>query len=77
MPEMEDLMEPWPAPFEEALASVLLPTAEIDLGFNDFAHVICALLEIPVRGNLIESIHHLFTLYSSFAGNDFFAAAAN
>jgi intraflagellar transport protein 46 len=77
MPEMEDLMEPWPAQLEEALASVLLPTAEIDLGFDEFARVICALLEIPVRGNLIESIHHLFTLYSSFTRNDYFAAGAD
>jgi intraflagellar transport protein 46 len=77
MPEMEDLMELWPGQFEEALASVLLPTADIDLSFDEFARVICALLEIPVRGNIIESIHHLFTLYSSFAGNDFFAAVAN
>jgi intraflagellar transport protein 46 len=76
MPEMEELMELWPAPFEEALASVVLPTGDIDLSFEDFARVICALLEIPVRGSLIESLHHLFTLYSSFAGNDFFAAAA-
>jgi intraflagellar transport protein 46 len=77
MPEMEDLMEPWPAQLEEALASVLLPTADIDLGFDEFARVICALLEIPVRGNLIESIHHLFTLYSSFTRNDYFAAGAD
>jgi intraflagellar transport protein 46 len=77
MPEMEDPMERWPAQFEEALASVVLPTAEIDLPFDDFATVICALLEIPVSGDLIEFIHHLFTLSSSFIGNGFFAAAAD
>jgi intraflagellar transport protein 46 len=77
MPEMEDLMELWPALFEEALSSVLLPTGDIDLSFDEFAKVVCALLEIPVRGNIIESIHHLFTLYSSFVGNVFFAASTN
>jgi intraflagellar transport protein 46 len=76
MPETEDLMEPWPPQFEEVLASLLLPTADIDLSFDDYAKVVCALLEIPVRGNLIESLHHFFTLWSSFAGNDYFNAAA-
>jgi intraflagellar transport protein 46 len=76
MPELEDLMELWPPQFEEALAAVLLPTADIDLSFDEYAKVICALLEIPVKANLIESLHHLFALYSSFAGNDYFNAVA-
>jgi intraflagellar transport protein 46 len=77
MPEAEDLMELWPPQMEEAIASVLLPTADIDLSFDDYSRVVCALLEIPVKGNIIESLHHLFSLYSSFAGNVYFNAAPN
>lgn len=72
MPEMEELMEPFSPKFEETLKSLVLPTSEIDLGFDEYARVICALLEIPVNGNIIESLHHLFSLYSAFAGNTYF-----
>jgi intraflagellar transport protein 46 len=77
MPEVEDLMDLWPPQMEEAIASLPLPTTDIDLGFDDYSRVICALLEIPVKGNIIESLHHLFTLYSSFAGNVYFNAGPN
>ena len=72
MPELEQLMEPWPEEFEETLNAVPLPSAEMDLSFEDYAKVICSLLEIPVRGNLIESLHHLFSLYAQFEGNQYF-----
>lgn len=72
MPELEQLMEPWPEEFEETLKSVPLPSAEMDLSFEDYAKVICSLLEIPVHGNIIESLHHLFSLYAQFEGNQYF-----
>lgn len=72
MPELEQLMEPWPEEFEETLNAVPLPSAEMDLSFEDYAKVICSLLEIPVRGNIIESLHHLFSLYAQFEGNQYF-----
>ena len=74
MPEMEALMEPWPDKFEDALKSLMIPSSELDLSFDDYAKVICAILEIPVRGNIIESLHHLFSLYSEFEGNQHFQA---
>jgi intraflagellar transport protein 46 len=67
MPEMEELMEPWTPKFEEVLGAIPLPADDLDLEFDEYARVICALLEIPVKGNIIESLHHLFTLYSTFA----------
>lgn len=72
MPELEDLMEPWPDEFENVLKSVVLPSAEMDISLEEYAKIICALLEIPVRGNLIESLHVLFSLYAQFEGNQYF-----
>ncbi|OHS92871.1 intraflagellar transport protein [Tritrichomonas foetus] len=72
MPELEQLMEPWPEEFEETLNSVPLPSADMDLSFEDYAKVICSLLEIPVHGNIVESLHHLFSLYAQFEGNQYF-----
>ncbi|OHT06844.1 hypothetical protein TRFO_25095 [Tritrichomonas foetus] len=72
MPELEQLMEPWPEEFEETLNSVPLPTAEMDLSFEEYAKIICSLLEIPVKNNIVESLHHLFALYAQFEGNQYF-----
>ena len=74
MPELEALMDPWPEKFEGALQSLIVPSCELDLSFEDYARVVCAILEIPVRGNIIESLHHLFSLYSEFASNQHFMA---
>ena len=72
MPEMEELMEPFSPKFEETLNALVLPSCEIDLSFDDYARVVCALLDIPVSNNLVESLHHLFSLYVSFSGNTYF-----
>lgn len=72
MPEMEDLMEPFSEKFEDVLNALVLPSCQIDLSFEEYAKVMCVLLDIPVRGNLVESLHHMFTLYCSFAGNTYF-----
>lgn len=72
MPEMEELMEPWDDKFEETLKSCLLPTAELNISLEEYARIICALLGIPVRGNIIESLHHLFSLYAEFEANHYF-----
>lgn len=72
MPELEELMEVWPPKFEDTLKSLPLPTADIDLSVSDFAKMTCALLEIPVKSNIIESLHHLFSLYAQFEGNQYF-----
>lgn len=72
MPEMEELMEPWDDKFEDTLKSCLLPTAELDISLEEYARIICALLGIPVKGNIIESLHHLFSLYAEFEANHYF-----
>jgi intraflagellar transport protein 46 len=72
MPETESLMEPWPDKFEEVLRALVLPGQDLDLSFDEYARVICSLLDIPVRGNIIESLHCLFNLYSQFEGNQYF-----
>ena len=72
MPELEDLMEPWPDEFENVLRSCFLPSADMDISLEEYARIICAILEIPVHGNLIESLHVLFSLYAQFEGNQYF-----
>ncbi|OHS99925.1 hypothetical protein TRFO_33572 [Tritrichomonas foetus] len=72
MPELEDLMELWPDELESALRSLPLPSAEMDLTVEEYVKVICAILEIPIKGNMVESLHVLFSLFAQFEGNQYF-----
>jgi intraflagellar transport protein 46 len=66
MPDLEELMQVWPDDMDAALASLPLPTADMDLSLDEYTKVICAMLDIPVKGNLVESLHVLFSLYQMF-----------
>jgi len=51
-----------------------LPSQELDIELEDYAKLVCVLLDIPVfetspEKNLIESLHLLFTLYAEFVNN--------
>lgn len=72
MPDIEHLMQVWPDSLEEMLKTVKLPPPAIDLEVQDYARVLCALFDIPVRQNVTESLHVLFTLYSAFINNQHF-----
>merc|ERR1712216_1116017 len=72
MPDIEQLMQVWPAEFEQMLQTVKLPTAELDVDLQTYARLICCIMDIPVYNNIIESLHVLFTLYSEFKNNQHF-----
>jgi intraflagellar transport protein 46 len=74
MPDLEDLMQEWPPDMAEALAALPLPTTDMDLTLEEYSRVICAMLDIPVKGNLIESLHVLFTLFQQFRECGYFRA---
>uniref|UniRef100_A0A7S4FCA5 Intraflagellar transport protein 46 homolog n=1 Tax=Chrysotila carterae TaxID=13221 RepID=A0A7S4FCA5_CHRCT len=69
MPDVEALMQIWPAKFEELLESARLPDAELGLELGDLVRVMCGILDIPVYSSLTESLHVMFTLYSDFKAN--------
>ena len=37
-----------------------------------YVRIICAILDIPVHANIVESLHVLFTLFSDFKSNQHF-----
>mmetsp|Transcript_11079 Transcript_11079/g.28820 ORF Transcript_11079/g.28820 Transcript_11079/m.28820 type:complete len:502 (+) Transcript_11079:65-1570(+) len=69
MPDVEELMQIWPAEFEEMLDEVKLPTADIDMPLAEYAKLVCAMLDIPVHTTVMEPLHLLFTLFSDFKAN--------
>eukprot|EP01061_Rhynchopus_euleeides_P004394 TRINITY_DN1363_c0_g1_i4.p1 TRINITY_DN1363_c0_g1~~TRINITY_DN1363_c0_g1_i4.p1 ORF type:complete len:518 (+),score=269.60 TRINITY_DN1363_c0_g1_i4:142-1695(+) len=77
MPDLETLLQVWPAEFEDLLSRDLtLPPATIDLDVIQYVRVVCALLDIPCYTNLVESVHVLLSLYSEFKANPHFQGGA-
>ncbi|XP_037082932.1 intraflagellar transport protein 46 homolog isoform X2 [Pollicipes pollicipes] len=66
MPDIDFLMQEWPAEFEEVLSSTHLPTADLDCDLATYVEIICSIMDIPVYKSKIQSLHVLFTLYSAF-----------
>lgn len=44
MPDIESLMQEWPAEFEEMLKQVNLPSAELDCDLSEYVDIICGKL---------------------------------
>ncbi|XP_062894243.1 intraflagellar transport protein 46 homolog isoform X2 [Mobula hypostoma] len=76
MPDIESLMQEWPPEFEELLGKVSLPTAEMKCDLPQYIDMICAILDIPIYKDHIQSLHVLFTLYSEFKNSQHFKAFA-
>merc|ERR1712159_315449 len=74
MPDIETLMQVWPAEFEEFLKEASLPSGNIDLTIQEYASVLCALLDVPIHGSTVQSLHVIFTLYAEFKANQHFQA---
>ncbi|KAL1475321.1 hypothetical protein MTO96_037379 [Rhipicephalus appendiculatus] len=75
MPDVESLMQEWPPDFEEMLAEVQVPTAELECSLEEYATMACLLMDIPVyKGKLIQSLHVLFSLFTAFKNSQHFGA---
>mmetsp|Transcript_29740 Transcript_29740/g.35079 ORF Transcript_29740/g.35079 Transcript_29740/m.35079 type:complete len:312 (+) Transcript_29740:2802-3737(+) len=74
MPDVDSLMQEWPPEFEDILKQVSLPDPELSLSTEEYAKIICAMVDVPVYENIIESLHVVFSLYTAFKENPHFAA---
>lgn len=73
MPDIEQLMQEWPAEFEELLSKIELPSAEMNCDLQKFVDTICSILDIPVyKGNRVQSLHVLFSLFMEFKNSQHF-----
>merc|ERR1712007_162786 len=78
MPDIEQLMQVWPAEFEEYLQQNPLPDmTDLDLDLPAYIRIMAAILDIPVNQQLTETLHVMFTLYSEFKSNQHFAQSNN
>jgi intraflagellar transport protein 46 len=49
-----------------SFVQIPLPPPDLNVSLADYAKICCALLDIPVHGNVIESLHVMFSLYTEF-----------
>ena len=77
MPDLEVLMQAWPAEVEAVMRQVGCDVVGLDVGVKEMARLACAMMDIPVYGDdsLHESLHLLFSLYHTFNNNAHFQQA--
>ncbi|KAG9395307.1 Intraflagellar transport complex B protein 46 [Carpediemonas membranifera] len=78
MPDIDDLMQIWPAEFEEILKTSTLPGPDIELSLSEYLEVVATLLDVPFeRGQEREVLHLLFTLFHEVNTNEHYVAQGN
>ena len=72
MPDVESLMQEWEADVEQALKDHGTPGADLACDLPDYVDVLCSMLDIPVYGSRIHSLHVLFSLFMEFRDSQHF-----
>ncbi|XP_062301196.1 intraflagellar transport protein 46 homolog isoform X2 [Scomber scombrus] len=72
MPDIDSLMQEWPAELEELLGRLQLPPARLHCSLQEYCDSICSLLDIPVYSSRVQSLHLLFNLYLEFRDSQHF-----
>ncbi|XP_072232801.1 intraflagellar transport protein 46 homolog [Leuresthes tenuis] len=76
MPDIDSLMQEWPAELEEQLGRLQLPPARLGCSLPQYVDIVCALLDIPVYGSRVQALHLLFSLYLEFRDSQHFTRRA-
>ncbi|XP_056224942.1 intraflagellar transport protein 46 homolog isoform X1 [Seriola aureovittata] len=77
MPDIDSLMQEWPSELEELLGRLQLPAARLHCDLTQYTDVLCSLLDVPVYGSRIQSLHLLFSLYLEFRDSQHFTRRAH
>lgn len=74
MPDIEQLMQVWMAEFEEYLQHNPLPEfSDLPIDLPSLIKIMASILDVPVNGQMTETLHVIFTLYSEFKTNQHFS----
>lgn len=74
MPDIEQLMQVWPAEFEEFLQDNPLPgLADLELDLVSYIKLVASILDVPVYNQVTDTLHVIFTLFSEFKSNQHFS----
>lgn len=63
MPDIDELLQEWPEEFENSIKVHNIPNPKFGGTLCQYINIICAIFDIPIYKNKIESLHVLFSLY--------------
>ncbi|KAB0802669.1 hypothetical protein PPYR_04855 [Photinus pyralis] len=63
MPDVDDLLQEWPEQFETSLKQYSIPNPKFGGSLSEYINILCAIFDIPIYKNKIESLHVLFSLF--------------
>ncbi|KAF5270439.1 hypothetical protein FQR65_LT05627 [Abscondita terminalis] len=63
MPDIDELLQEWPEEFENSIKVHNIPNPKFGGTLSQYINIICAVFDIPIYKNKIESLHVLFSLY--------------
>ncbi|KAF7231692.1 intraflagellar transport protein 46-like protein [Nothobranchius furzeri] len=76
VPDIDSLMQEWPAELEELLGRLQLPSARLACSLSQYVDIVCCLLDIPIYSSRIQSLHLLLSLYLEFRDSQHFTRRA-
>ncbi|KAJ9588361.1 hypothetical protein L9F63_018287 [Diploptera punctata] len=74
MPDVDNLMQEWPADVEQQLKETGLPLADLDCDLPQYVDIVCNVFDIPVYESRIQSLHVLFMLYSAVKNSQYLSS---
>ena len=69
-PTMDSLMQVWPEELEPLVRNLRKPGTDLDMPTPVLAKALCALLDIPFHGDIIDSLHCMFMLFLEMKNNE-------
>ncbi|KAL1490290.1 hypothetical protein ABEB36_013007 [Hypothenemus hampei] len=77
MPDIDDLMQQWPDDLELKYKREGFPKPKENQSLSDYVNTVCEYFGIPIAKNQIESLHHLFCLYTAVKQSQVYQVGRN
>lgn len=72
MPDLDSLMQEWPQSVEMLLRKDGFPTHKLRCSLAEYVDIACAVFDIPVYEQRVQSLHVLFSLYIAVKGSQLY-----
>lgn len=76
MPDLDSLMQEWPQPVEMLLRKDGFPSHKLRCTLSEYIDIVCAVFDVPVYEQKVQSLHVLFSLYTAIKGSQLYKTSA-
>lgn len=74
MPDLDSLMQEWPQSVEMLLRKDGFPSYKLRCTLAEYIDIVCAVFDIPVYEQRVQSLHMLFSLFIAIKGSQLYKA---